>query len=100
MRLEENLECEIHRAPALEQVHGFVEVDVVACSQDERALRVVAGPCELSVPPVLDPVVLGHIHDLEFCRRHDAALPQWVMCVTRLFVHLDVSVVPFLGGLR
>jgi hypothetical protein len=35
------------------------------------------------MPPVLDAIGLGREHDLEFCRRHTAALPQWVMCLTR-----------------
>jgi hypothetical protein len=52
------------------------------------------------VTPLLDSVALGHTNELEFCRRHSAALPQLGIGVTRLFVHYDVSDVPFPGGLR
>jgi hypothetical protein len=52
------------------------------------------------VTPLLDSIALGHTNELEFCRRHSAALPQLGIGVTRLFVHFDVSDVPFPGGLR
>jgi len=75
-----------------------MEVDVVARGENERALRVVTGPFELLVPPLLDSIDLGRKHRLEFCRRHSAALCRLGIGVTRVFVQYDVSDVPFLGG--
>src|SRR5918992_470650 len=98
--LQENLESEIHRAAAPQQVDGRVEVDVAARGQDERALGVVPRALELLVPPVLDPVYLRRVGDLQFSRRHarrPSAVGYWSHSV---FVHYDVSVVPFLGGFR
>jgi hypothetical protein len=57
--LQENLEREIDRAATLEQLDGLVEVDVVARSEDECALGVVARTLELLVPPTLDALDLG-----------------------------------------
>ena len=54
--LQEDLEREIDRAAALQEIDGLVQVDVVARREDERALRVVAGASELLVAPVLDPI--------------------------------------------
>ena len=62
--LEENLESDIDGAAALEQVDGGVQVDVVARSKDEGALGVVTGALELLVPPLLDAIDLGRVHQL------------------------------------
>jgi hypothetical protein len=55
------------------------------------------------VPPLLDSIHLGDVHSFEFRRRHRS--PPFAGgglrdSFTRLFVHYDVSDVPFLGGLR
>ena len=71
--LQEDLERELDRAAPPEQVHGRVQVHVVARSEDERALGVVPRPLELLVTPPLDSVDLG-VQSLKLCRRHTAAL--------------------------
>ena len=99
-RLKENLEGEVDRATSPKEPDRFVQVYVVARRQDESALGVIPCSLELLVTPLLDAISLGYVHQLEFCRRHSDALPQWGIGVPRLFVHYDVSVVPFLGGLH
>jgi hypothetical protein len=47
-----------------------VQIDVVTRRENERALGVVAGPLELGVTPLLDPIDLGDVQHLEFSRRH------------------------------
>ena len=47
-----------------------MQVDVVTRREDERALGVVTGPLELGVTPLLDPVDLRDVQDIEFSRRH------------------------------
>jgi hypothetical protein len=86
--LQENLECEIDRAAALQEIDRVVQVDVVARSEDERALSVVAGAGELLVAPVLHPIRLGAVVcEFEFCRRHFSR-PSAVGDLTHsLFVH-------------
>ena len=68
--LQENLESEVDRATALQEIDRVVQVDVVARRQDERALGVVAGASELLVTPMLHPIGLRAICKFEFCRRH------------------------------
>ena len=85
--LQEDLKCEIDRAAALQEIDRVVQVDVVARSEDERALRVVAGAGELLVAPVLHPIRLRGVCEFEFCRRHSSR-PSAVGDLTHsLFVH-------------
>ena len=60
MRLQKYLEGELDRAPALEQAHGVVEVDVVARSEDDRRFGAVPRALERLVTPLLDSIALGH----------------------------------------
>jgi hypothetical protein len=55
---------------ALQEPDGFVQIDVMARSEDERALGVVPRPRQLLVPPMLDPIHLGDVRSFEFRRRH------------------------------
>ena len=98
--LQEDLESELHRATPLEQADGLMQVDVMARCEHERALGVVPRTLEPFMTPLLDPVVLGDVQNLEFSRRHFVALPfpQWGIGVPRVFVQYDVPDVPFLGG--
>jgi hypothetical protein len=82
VRLAENLEVERHRSP--------------------DALDHLAGALELLVSPLLDSIHLRHVQNVEFRRRHLAALPPWDLGISlpRLFVHYDVPDIPLLGGLR
>ena len=68
--LQQYLEREIDGAAVLQEPHGFMQIDVVARSEDERALRVVPRPFQLLVPPMLDSVYLGDVQSFEFRRRH------------------------------
>ena len=87
--LQEDLKSELHRAAPLEQTDSLVQVDVMARREHERALGVIPRTLEPCMTPLLDPVSLGDVHDLEFSRRHFVALPfpQWGIGVTRVFVH-------------
>ena len=67
---KKNLEREVDRATALEEVDRAMQVDVVAGRQDESALRVVPGALQFLVTPLLDAIDLREVHELEFCRRH------------------------------
>jgi len=73
--LQEDLESELHRATPLEQADGLMQVDVMARCEHERALGVVPRTLEPFMTPLLDPVVLGDVQNLEFSRRHFVALP-------------------------
>ena len=75
--LEKNLQRELDGAAAVEEAHRVVQIDVVACRQDDRSLGVVPRALERLVTPLLDSIALGHVYELEFCRRHSAALPPW-----------------------
>ena len=101
-RLEKNLKRQVDRAAALQQPDRSMQIDVVARGEDESALGVVARSLELLVPPPLDSVDLCAVQHFEFRRRH-LSPPFRIRMVRdtfpRLFVHYDVSVVPFLGGL-
>jgi hypothetical protein len=102
-RLKQDLEREIHGAAELQEPHRVVQIDVVARGEDERALGVVPRALQLLVPPVLDPIHLGDVQSFEFRRRHRSppfAVEDEVTRSLDLFVHYDVSDVPFLGGLR
>ena len=72
--LEKDLERQLDRATALEQADRRVEVDVVARGEDDCRLGVVPRTLERLVTPLLDSIALGHVYELEFCRRHSAAL--------------------------
>ena len=98
--LEKDLEREVDRATATQERDRVVQVDVMTRRQDERALGVVSRPLELLVTPTLDSIHLGAVQSFEFRRRHRS--PPFASGLgnsfTRLFVHYDVSDVPFLGG--
>src|SRR5689334_4336735 len=68
--LEQDPERQLGLAALLEQPDRHVQVDVRARGELGRVLRRVAGPLELLVPPALDPLRLGLVVDLDFCRRH------------------------------
>ena len=58
LRLQQDLECELYRAPALEQADRLVEVDVMARRENDRRFGVVPRSLEGLVTPVLDSVAL------------------------------------------
>ena len=96
--LQENLERELDRAPALEQAHRRVEVYVVARREHDRRLGVVPRALERLVTPLLDSIALGHVYELSSAA--DIPPPFTLgIGVTCLFVHYDVSDAPFPGGL-
>ena len=98
--LEQDLEGELPRAAATEEVDGEVKVDIVARGEDESALRVVPGSLELLAAPALDPIDLGDVNGLELCRRHDALPFDVGYSAYSLLVLFDVWDVPFMGGFR
>lgn len=59
--LQKNLESELDGAAAVEEAHRVVQVDVVARREDDRSLRVVSGPFERLVTPLLDAIALGNV---------------------------------------
>src|SRR6266542_3872543 len=68
--LEQDLQRQVGRAAALEQVHGVVEVDVVAHGEGRSRTRLEAGALEGLCSPVLDALHLGLVVQSKFGRGH------------------------------
>src|SRR5579884_1372795 len=69
--LPQDLDGELGRAAALDELDGAMEVDVVAAGELRRRLRRVAGAFELVCAPVLD---LVELPTRMSCRRRHLAL--------------------------